>query len=67
MHETAQSMTAADLVIHGTFDLRRALDQYAQPVRHAAPPPSWPEPFETHRAGLPQPLSHQRIDRSSGT
>lgn len=38
MHETAQSMTAADLVIHGTFDLRRSLDRYAQPVRHAAPP-----------------------------
>lgn len=49
MHKTAESMKAADLVIHGTFDLRRALDQCAHPVWHAAQPASWPEPLEAQR------------------
>ena len=29
-------MNAADLLVHGTFALRRALDGLAQPVRHWA-------------------------------
>jgi len=49
MHKTAQSMKAADLVIHGTFDLRRALDLCAHPVWHAALSASRPEPLEAPR------------------
>ncbi len=38
MSETADRMKAADLLVHGTFALRRALvDRFAQPVRHLAP------------------------------
>jgi len=48
-HKTVQSMKAADLVIHGTFDLRRALDQCAHPVWHPVLPASWPGPLEAHR------------------
>lgn len=48
MSENADQMKAADLLVHGTFALRRALDRLAQSVRHpgAAEPPAAEPPEE---------------------
>ncbi len=46
MLETADQIRAADLLVHGTFALRRALDQLAQPDRHPVPARPPLEPAE---------------------
>ena len=38
MPETAHPMYAADLLVHGTFTLRRELDRLAHPIRTPGPP-----------------------------
>lgn len=49
MSETAYPVNAADLLVYGTFVLRRALHELSYPIRHAAPPASAPEPHEAQR------------------
>jgi hypothetical protein len=38
MHETAHPMNAADLLVHGTFALRRERSRLAHPIRPLALP-----------------------------
>jgi hypothetical protein len=38
MLENAHPMNAADLLVHGTFALRRELDRVAHPIRSPGPP-----------------------------
>ena len=67
MPESAQSMNAADLVVHGTFDLRRALDLLAQPARHAALTESWLETVQVQCGAGVSARPSQRTDRRVGS
>jgi hypothetical protein len=48
MSETTHPTGAGDLLVHGTFVLRRTLDRLAHPIRRALPA-SRPEPPEAQR------------------
>ncbi len=65
MSKTAERMKAADLLVHGTFALRRALDRFAQPVRHAAPAEPQPAPAQ-ERGGVRRPTMGAAASRSHG-
>jgi hypothetical protein len=43
MSETTRPMNAADLLVHGTFAIRRALDRLADPMWRAVPAVARPE------------------------
>jgi hypothetical protein len=49
MPRIAQRMTAADLLVYGTFVLRRSLHQIARPTRRAAPGTA-PSSLQPHKA-----------------
>jgi len=67
MPGSAQSMDAADLVVHGTFDLRRALDLLAQPARHPALTETWLETVEVRCDAEVSARASHRIDRRVGS
>jgi hypothetical protein len=61
MFETPQPMNTADLIVDGTFALRRSLDRLARSVRRPAPPASELEPPEVRPSlvGSAGPLHRQ--------
>jgi len=63
MPETAPKMNAADLIVHGTFELRCALDRRAHRARQLALPASRLETLEVFYEA--KPLS-ERPRRSVG-
>jgi hypothetical protein len=46
MSETPNPMNAADLLVHGTFSIRRTLDRLADPMWRTVPAVARPEPPE---------------------
>ena len=63
MPETAPKMNAADLIVHGTFELRCALDQRAHRARQLALPASRLETLEVFYEAKPP---RERPRRSVG-
>jgi hypothetical protein len=64
MSETAHPMNAADLLVHGTFSIRRSLDRLADPMWHTVPVVARPESPEGRQGERERPAERVLAGRT---